>query len=156
VGIERPLANPTPVVVVIDADGLIEDLMRIRRPYAWVLTPHDEEFQRVFNTDATPENISQAAQERQCVIIKKGTIDLISNTAGEITENKTGCPQMTVGGTGDALAGIIAGLIAQGLTPFEAAKKATRSWGEVGERLSKTHHSFTGEEMLQAYKKKDS
>ena len=139
-------------VVVIDADGLIEDLLRIRRPYAWVLTPHDEEFRRVFKEDPTKENISAAAQERQCVIIKKGPVDLISNTAGDITENKTGCPQMTVGGTGDALAGLIAGLIAQGLTPFEAAQQATKKWGDLGEELAQEQNRFTCEELLQTYK----
>jgi NAD(P)H-hydrate epimerase len=82
------------------------------------------------------------------IILLKGKKDVIySKNKREF--NKTGNPGMTVGGTGDVLAGICAGLLAQKHSLFQAAKKAAYIDGRIGDRLKrKLGYGFTASEML--------
>jgi ADP-dependent NAD(P)H-hydrate dehydratase / NAD(P)H-hydrate epimerase len=98
--------------VVVDADALsladrkwLNDRM--------VLTPHEGEFKRMFKKlgDRVADTRARAA-ETGAVIVLKGRIDVVSDGA-ETRLNGTGNPYMTVGGTGDVLAGVIGGLLAQ-------------------------------------------
>jgi len=65
-------------------------------------------------------------------VVVKGRVDLV--TDGNSTKlNRTGNPGMTVGGTGDVLSGITAGLLAKGATPYNAARMATYVNGSAGD-----------------------
>lgn len=77
-----------------------------------------------------------------------GATDKIISNGGEVVFNKTGSSGMTVGGSGDVLAGVCGGLIAQGLTPFDAAKVGAYFLGKTGEKLEKTKgFSFSAEDL---------
>jgi len=107
--------------VVLDADGvslcepewLSKDM---------VVTPHAAEFARLFRQEPVDRvgAVEKWAEKTGATLVLKGDPDVISN--GETTRlNKTGNPAMTVGGTGDALAGAIAGLLAQSGDLLESA-----------------------------------
>jgi ADP-dependent NAD(P)H-hydrate dehydratase / NAD(P)H-hydrate epimerase len=101
---ERPL--------VLDADALSladRDLLNERM----IVTPHEGEFRKLFGDLRNREqDASRWAKETGAVIVLKGSVDVVSDGI-ECRLNKTGNPYMTVGGTGDVLAGVIGGLLAQ-------------------------------------------
>lgn len=76
--------------------------------------------------------VKNLAEKIGFTILLKGKIDIISN-GKFIRLNKTGNSAMTVGGTGDVLAGICSGLLAKGLTPFDAARLSAFINGYAGD-----------------------
>ena len=58
---------------------------------------------------------------------------------------------MRVGGTGDALAGIVGSYISQGLSPFEACVTSAYYYGKAGEALAKTKNSYSALELVNFY-----
>lgn len=124
--------------VVVDADGINllsrhKHLLR-GRTGATVLTPHDGEFIRLagsLGVDRSGEAMS-LARELDCILLLKGHETLI--TDGQIVwRNRTGNPGMAVGGSGDALAGILVSLIGQGLEPLTATAVAAWLHGAAGD-----------------------
>ncbi len=93
--------------LVIDGDGLkrIKDNI----PVGSLLTPHETEFRMLFDLEGTKENVKKMAKKHKCVILKKGTPDIISNGT-KITINNVHNQGMTKGGTGDVLAGLVGAL----------------------------------------------
>mgnify|MGYP000672155337 CR=1 FL=1 len=130
---------------VIDADAL-KALDKI--PENCILTPHAGEFEILFGCKPTREELKKRASEDK-IILLKGPCDLISN-GKEVKENCTGNPGMTVGGTGDVLAGLVAGLVAQGVKPLDAAFLAAQVNGESGDLLLKEKgYGFTASDLLE-------
>ncbi|RLF32783.1 MAG: bifunctional ADP-dependent NAD(P)H-hydrate dehydratase/NAD(P)H-hydrate epimerase, partial [Thermoplasmata archaeon] len=91
-----------------------------------ILTPHAGEFRKLTGVTLPDElgekrrAVEEEAKKRNATILLKGSVDIISN--GEKTKmNRIHNEAMTVGGTGDVLAGICAALLAKGLDPFHAA-----------------------------------
>lgn len=131
----------SPVPVVLDADGLdafagkAERLFAARRRSALVLTPHLGELARL--TGITPAALDLArldlvrrlAQEWGVVLVMKGAPTVVASPTGEATVNPTGNPGMATAGMGDILTGVIAALIAQGLSPYAAACAAVYAHG---------------------------
>jgi len=137
--IERALAGTIPMLV--DADGLAaipspaEIQSKGSKPV--VATPNSGEFARLFSDAAslTPATraaaVGRVAKERRLFLVAKGEPDILSD--GEMTvENLHHHPAMTVAGTGDVLAGVLAGQLAQGLGPLAAARLASYWVGEAG------------------------
>jgi len=145
------LLSEMKIPVVLDADALIPEILDIKMISSWIITPHDGEFERIFGLDATAKNVQKMAKKYSLMILKKGAVDFIAGPDGNFTENKTGTPHMSVGGTGDALAGIVSGFLAQGLSPFEACESAAFLWGKCGEELAKKRFSFSAREMLERF-----
>jgi ADP-dependent NAD(P)H-hydrate dehydratase / NAD(P)H-hydrate epimerase len=126
--------------IVIDADALkILDLDLISKYNGEViLTPHKAEFKTFFGIDV-PEKIgqkidvvSEASSECKSTILLKGVVDIISN-GKSVKLNSTGNPGMTVGGTGDILAGLVGGLMAQGHNAYESAYLGSFINGTAGD-----------------------
>lgn len=143
------IAQDLKTPMVLDADALIPQVLGFVSGKNCVLTPHAGEYYRLFGVEAQPENIRANASEYGVTIVVKGVIDYIASPT-EFYANPTGCPQMRVGGTGDALAGIITAFIAMGLTPFDAAKSACHYYGLLGEELAKTRFSLRTLDLINA------
>ncbi|MDV3277474.1 MAG: NAD(P)H-hydrate dehydratase [Nitrososphaerales archaeon] len=112
--------------LVVDADALRSATLASIKGSKTVVTPHAGEFERLFSTtlpadlEGRVKLVSEKAAEAGVVVLLKGPIDIVSD--GErVGTNATHSPAMTVGGTGDVLTGVTAGLIAKGVPPFEAA-----------------------------------
>jgi hydroxyethylthiazole kinase-like uncharacterized protein yjeF len=89
-----------------------------------VLTPHVGEFKRVFPDIELEDRIEaaqEAAKQSRAVVVLKGARTVIAHPQGPVRVNIESTPALARGGSGDVLAGLITGLIAQGLDSFEAA-----------------------------------
>lgn len=124
--------------VVLDADGINVlsghmDILRGRQ-YPTILTPHDGEFRRVGGSvgDDRMASAGAFASEFGCVLLLKGHRTCITDgQTGYV--NGTGNPGMAVGGSGDVLAGILTGLLGQGIEPLKAAACAAWLHGTAGD-----------------------
>jgi len=125
--------------LLLDADGL-KAFSKFKRPLTvpLVLTPHAGEY-AILTGEILPENqedralaIQKTAKKLDAVVLVKGHVDYICD-AERVKLNFTHNPGMTVGGTGDVLSGIVAGLMAQKVNPFEAAVAGTFVNGAAGD-----------------------
>lgn len=143
------------IPMVIDADAIkVVDVSLLENA---ILTPHIKEFEILYNNSVRKEpfttsidmnitNIQKVMNNN--VILLKGKQDIIF-TKHRRHVNKTGTNKMTVGGTGDILAGLCAGLLAQSKKPFDSAKEAAYINGKVGEYCQKMLGvSFVASDML--------
>ena len=76
------------------------------------------------------------ASEAGSVVVLKGAATVIAGPQGRIAINPTGSSALGSGGTGDVLTGVVAGLLAQRVPPFEAAALAAWLHGFSGDRLA--------------------
>ena len=99
-----------------------------------MLTPHDGEFARLFGPVGEDRMASaqRAARESGAIVLLKGHRTCITDGITAY-RNTTGNPGMAVGGSGDVLAGILGGLLGQGLAPLEAAACAAWLHGSAGD-----------------------
>lgn len=140
------------VPVVIDGDALQPDIIGLPKKAPRVITPHAGEFKRIFGLSASEENVKTMAKNHDLIILQKSVVDVIASPTDSFLNN-TGCNQMRVGGTGDALAGICASFIAQGADPFDAASAAAYYFGKAGESLTETQRFFSTEMLVQHFAK---
>lgn len=131
--------------LVLDADAISvfadapEALFGCLRPDD-VLTPHTAEFSRLFGDLAERaaskiEAVREAARRAGCVVLLKGPDTCIAAPDGRVVVNTHASPFLATAGSGDVLAGMIGGLLAQGMASFEAACTAVWLHGEAGLRL---------------------
>lgn len=122
----------TGAALVVDADGLTvfehraADLFRVLDRDD-VLTPHEGEFRRLFPgllDLGRVEAAATAAARAKAVVVLKGPATIIAAPDGRIAVNDNGSPWLATAGTGDVLAGMIGGLIAQRMDSFDAARAA--------------------------------
>lgn len=127
----RALAG-TGAALVVDADALTvfegwpADLFEILDRDD-VLTPHEGEFKRLFPgllEQGREAAALQAAKRAGAVVVLKGPETLIAAPDGRLAVNDNGTPWLATAGSGDVLAGMIGGLIAQRMDSFDAARAA--------------------------------
>jgi ADP-dependent NAD(P)H-hydrate dehydratase / NAD(P)H-hydrate epimerase len=117
--------------VVLDADALTSfasdpaALFRQLRPNA-VLTPHEGEFERIFpgvlkKSPTRLHGAREAAATAKCIVLLKGPDTIVAAPDGRAAINTNAPVWLATAGSGDVLTGMIAGLLAQSLQPFEAA-----------------------------------
>lgn len=111
-----------------------------KMPAELVLTPHRGEFASFTNLpewdlQQNVELLVPWAKKLGATFVLKGRKAIIVDKNGNHALNNTGNAGLTVGGSGDVLAGLIAGLMAQGQSPFEAAKLGTEVVGAAGDLL---------------------
>ena len=134
----------TGAALVVDADGLTvfrddpgELFAALDRDD--VLTPHPGEFERVFPglLKGSPERITaarRAAERAGCVVLLKGADTVVAAPDGRAAVNCSDAPWLATAGSGDVLAGVIAGLLAQGMDSWEAACAGAWIHAEAGRR----------------------
>jgi NAD(P)H-hydrate epimerase len=134
------------VPILIDADGLnclAEHLDVLRKAKGQVIiTPHPGEMARltrktVKEVQANRIGIAEKfAADYNVIVVLKGTGTIIASPDGISFINTTGNAGMATAGTGDVLAGMAAGLLAQKVTPPNASKAAVYLHGLAGDRVS--------------------
>lgn len=126
--------------VIIDADGiniLANHKGEISLKNA-IITPHPKELSRLLNVPleeiiTNREKYARiTSQTYECITVLKGHNSIVTN-GEKIYINKTGSSALAKAGTGDVLTGIIAGLLAQKMKPFEAAMLGTYIHGLSGD-----------------------
>lgn len=136
-----------PLVLDADALNMIADSQDFSewspRSLPAILTPHPGEMARLFG--ATTAEIQQNrieiaksyAAAHQVILVLKGARTVIATPEGKVYLNPTGNPGMATGGTGDVLAGMIAGLLAQGFEAAHAACLGVWLHGAAGDKAAK-------------------
>lgn len=109
-----------------------------------VLTPHAGEFKRIFpglldEASNKIEAVRRAADASGAVVLLKGPDTCIAAPDGRVRVNTHASARLATAGTGDALAGLIGALLAQGLNAFDAASAGTWIHGEAGRRMGPGH-----------------
>lgn len=142
------LQEQPPPGIVVDADGL-NALAKRPRWWDWiptdcVLTPHSGEMARltglsIAEIEADRIEVAQRLATRtNQVVVLKGAFTVIAAPTGHVTVSPFAVPALASAGTGDVLAGAIAGLLAQGIKPYDAAiagvwlhASAGRTWSQA-------------------------
>ena len=139
----RELISKSACPVVVDADGLNALVGKTeclaRASGRLILTPHPGEFLRVFGGSLTAEGegrkkrARQVARQHGVVMVLKGNQTVVAHPDGRVYVNSTGNPGMASGGTGDVLTGILAALIGQHFSLWDAARFGVYLHGLAGD-----------------------
>ncbi len=143
--------------IVIDADAIqaLRDNYQLVGENPCVITPHTQEFykltgEKLSSNEKEIENqIANWAKKIGVTLFLKGPVDVLSN--GEMTRlNTVHNPAMTVGGTGDVLAGIISALLAKNVPPMTAVRIAAFLNGEAGNQaFRKLSYGLTATDIIE-------
>lgn len=127
--------------ILLDASALIPQALAEISNTGSIVTPHAGEYRRLFgrdpgtSNDEMISNTRKAAKEYGITVVLKGWLNIVSDGDRTATVRRS-TPAMTVGGTGDVLSGLAAGLLTR-LEPFNAALAAVYLNGVAGQMASK-------------------
>ena len=134
-GLSAPPVFDANIPIVLDADALIGLPSKLSPHY--ILTPHEGEFERAFPDlhGGRVDRAMQAAAKINAHVVLKGPATVIAAPDGRCAVNRHASADLATAGTGDVLAGIIAGLAAQHMPLFEACCAAVWIHGDGGLRV---------------------
>jgi len=138
--------------VVLDADALTafadapDELFAAIAEYperVCVMTPHEGEFSRLFrdlagSADSKCEKAGKAARRSGAIMLLKGPDSVAASPMGRAVVNTSAPPSLATAGSGDVLAGLVTGLLAQGLPGLEAASAAMWLHGEAARKFERS------------------
>ncbi len=139
--------------LVLDADGInmlcpFIDIVREAKKTP-ILTPHPGEFSRLSGLDVDYINDNRIkcavefAEKYHCILVLKGAGTVTASPDGRFAVNTTGNPGLAKGGSGDVLAGLIAGLAANPhISAFDAAVCGVYLHGKAADRLKETYSEY--------------
>lgn len=141
--------------MVLDADALksMGGHLEILRQKDGVLTPHHRELELLIGhavaSESRTEFATELAKATGWTVLLKGRVDLITD-GKKVKLNRTGNPGMSVGGTGDVLAGIIVGLLAKKAGPFNASRISAFVNGSAGDMaFEKNSYGLVATDLLE-------
>ena len=126
----------------LDASALIPEVLPILANKNVVVTPHAGEFKRLFGDSPSDSKndrirlVEKNAKKYGITVLLKGQTDVITNGSTTYLYEKK-IPAMTVGGTGDVLSGLVAGMLSKNRNPLESAAAATFINGLAGKAVQK-------------------
>lgn len=147
--IVKYIVENAPVPTIIDGDGirLLSNITK-RLSENFILTPHVKEMSYLTGLsilelkDDLVGTTLNASNKYNCIILQKDSVSAASD-GNEVYINVSGCEAMAKAGSGDVLAGIILGLLAQNTEPFEATKLGAYIHGLCGEICQKKLGSYS-------------
>lgn len=141
------ILNNLHIPTVLDADAIsaLKKIQKFPLDQPIVITPHGNEFENLVDRDITikeedPKSVillRSISMDLHINVLLKGRVDFVSSEEGHVEKNITGNAGMTVGGSGDVLAGMTASFLAQKLDGFDAARCAAYYSGAAGDLLKK-------------------
>ena len=142
--LERALAFPGRLLLDADALNLLSahPILWKRRP-SCVMTPHPGEVERLRRAFDIPEGLTRPelaaalSGRTGAVVVLKGARTVVAEASGRLSCNCSGSPALATAGSGDVLAGIIGGLLANGLPVYDAARLGAFIHGAAGERCGR-------------------
>lgn len=158
VSIFKTAIKNSTIPTIIDADGLniLAKLNLKTLPTDLVLTPHPKEAARLLKKSLNEvlsdleNSAKEISKKYSCVTVLKSHNTVVCSKDFEIYINETGNSSLAKAGSGDVLAGMIAGLMAQKMAPFDAAKTAVCLHGKCGELASDdlTEYSVMAKDLI--------
>jgi len=144
----REIVSKVDLPIVIDADAITNVSVWNLPKKKSVFTPHSKELARIIDdSNFTDDFITEFCKD-DYVILHKGPTDRIYSSE-MIRLNRTGCVGMTVGGTGDVLAGIVAGLLSKHMSPFDSACLGAYICGLAGEKAFEEYsYGMSAEDVI--------
>ncbi|MCL2705874.1 MAG: NAD(P)H-hydrate dehydratase [Spirochaetaceae bacterium] len=150
-----------PVVIDADAIKMLSSIIKKRNDKNMlfnnrncIITPHPKEFAKLINVntkeilDNPGPFIKQFSEKTGIITVLKSHVPWICNNKGNIAIYDSMTPGLATAGSGDILAGIIGGLLANGVAPFEAAISAVVIHSKAGKKCFKNKGFSTSEEIL--------
>lgn len=142
--------------LVVDADALQPSLLAMAPAGPRILTPHPGEAGRLLGLPAAEiqtDRVAHArtiAQRGRAITVLKGARTIVAEPSGRYGINVFGTPAMATAGSGDMLAGLLGGLLAQGLDPAMAARQGTAIHGLAGEAAAEfgAHRAILATDLL--------
>lgn len=134
-----------PTVLDAEAMNVLKRIAKFPLDQPIVITPHQNEFCNLVDRETKVDIedsksivlLRSISMDLHLTVLLKGAIDYISSEEGHVEINKTGNAGMTVGGSGDVLAGMTGTFLAQGLEPYSAARCSAYINGLAGDFLLK-------------------
>ena len=136
--------------LIVDADGL--NILALHRNELslknTIITPHHKELSRLLNISLAEVNENRekyariTSQTYECITVLKGHNTIVTN-GDKIYVNTTGNSALAKAGTGDVLTGLIAGLLAQKVPPYQAAMLAVYIHGLAGDFASEDYTIYS-------------
>lgn len=142
----RELVDSAPCTLILDASALQSWTLDAMKGKKAIMTPHLGELERM---GLTMDAALEAAQQFSATILCKGPVDTIISSEGKVRAVAGGNAGLTVGGMGDALAGLTAGLVAQHVRHHDAAAIASTVIKRVGENLyTEKGNAYTARDVI--------